>query len=183
MHVLNSCNPGEDRVTLNISDTSTCQECLIQITTMPSTETVFTEVCLRATAPISLNSSILFQVLWRSGPQVRLDCTRPWPPAATWYGLSECGTPTSPLSPLQTIQESSPSLQGPHQASGPRPEGNAIAMETAPAPSVAPFSSPSPPELPGGAPACSFFASPGESRARAKEPASERPRVRTGHLP
>ncbi|KAL1767987.1 hypothetical protein HispidOSU_004604, partial [Sigmodon hispidus] len=62
-----------------------------------------------------------------------------------------------------------PLLAQPHQAPGPRPEGNAIAMETAPAPSVAPFSSPAPPALPGCALACSSFASPGEPRARAWE--------------
>lgn len=129
------------------------------------------------------NSSILFQILWHSGLQFHLGCTQPWPPAATWYGLSECGTPSCLRSPMQIIQKSSPSLQGPHQAPGPRPEGNAIAMETAPAPSVAPFSSPSPLALPGHAPACSSFSSPDESRARANEQASERPRVRTGHLP
>lgn len=70
---------------------------------------------------------------------------------------------------MQIIQEPSPSRPGPHQAPGPRPEGNAIAMETAPAPSVAPFSGPAPRALQGRAPACSSFASPGEPRARASE--------------
>lgn len=93
----------------------------------------------------------------------------PWPPAATWSGLSEYESPSSSPSLLQIIQEPSPSRPGPHQAPGPRPEGNAIAMETAPAPSVAPFSGPAPRALQGRAPACSSFASPGEPRARASE--------------
>lgn len=143
--------PMKQRVTLNILDTSTCLECLIQITTMSFTEIAFTEVCLTDTALISLTVPSSFRLSGIRG--YRSTWAAPGPglllPRGKVFLSVEPHLSSIPYADHSGVQ---PLPAGPATAPGPRPEGNAIAMETAPAPSVAPFSSPSPPALPGGAP-------------------------------
>lgn len=76
---------------------------------MPSIETASTEVLLNSFGPVSSNSPILFQVFPRSGNP---GPPGPWSPAATWSSLSEYESPFSPPSPMQIIQEPSPSWPG-----------------------------------------------------------------------